>query len=134
MLKKNLLQSRLITLGLVLIIGFFLLSIIKLQPALVSARKEIKNIDQKISEIERQRREAEKLGEYLNSPAYLERQARVKLNYKKPDEKVVYVYTQGTTEAQNSNPKTLKENGWVEKIWENKFVKNLEAWARYLVE
>lgn len=117
-----------------MIIGFFLLSIIKLQPALVSARKEIKNIGQKISEIEKARQKAKKLGEYFHSPAYLERQARIKLNYKKPDEKVVYIYTRGTAEAQNNHPKTRKENGWVEKVLENKFVKSLEVWARYLVE
>lgn len=127
---KNLLQSKLVTAGLVLIIGFFLLSIIKLQPALISVRKEIKNIDQKISEIERARQEAEKLGEYRNSPAYLERQARIKLNYKKPDEKVVYIYT---TETRNSSPETQKEK-LIAKILRNKFIKNLEDWARFLVK
>lgn len=128
---KNLLQSKLITAGLVLLIGFFLLSIIKLQPALIAARKEIKNIDQKISEIERARQEAEKLGEYLNSPAYLEKQARIKLNYKKPDEKVVYIYNK-TPESRNGTENA--EIGIAEKIISNKFYKNLKSWWRYLVE
>lgn len=127
---RGFLQSKLVTVGLILVIGFFALSTIKLQPALVSVRKEIKNVEQKISEIKIARQEAEKLSEYLNSSAYLERQARIKLNYKKPGENVVYIYT---AETQKIAPEVQKEK-WITKILENKFVKNLESWLKYLVK
>jgi len=127
-MTKNLLQSRWVTIGLILAIGFLLLALIRIQPALVSVRRGIKNIDQKIAELERAGEEAKRLGDYLNSPANLERQARIKLNYKKPGENVVYIYTTeaGTTETQNKSE--------IRKKLENKFVINLKSWWGYLVD
>jgi len=55
-------------------------------------RQEVNNLNQKIAETERELSELKELGDYFRSSAYLEREARLKLNYKKPGENVVFVY------------------------------------------
>ena len=90
----------------------------------------LESISAKINEAEKNFLELEKLGDYLKSDAYMERQARLKLNYKKPDEKVVYIY-QKTAETQNEE-ETQNDLG-LNKILENKVIMNLKNWLRYLV-
>ena len=85
-------------------------------------------MDKKIAEAEQSASELERLKDYLQSSAYLEKQARLKLNYKKPDENVVYIYTR-----ENSNKTETKnagENGAVE----SKLSQNLKLWWRYITE
>ncbi len=89
---KSVLQSRWFTILAVIVIGFFLLLIIKLKPSLETVSQEVNNLDQKIAETERGLSELQKLGDYFKSIAYLEQEARLKLNYKKPGESVVFVY------------------------------------------
>lgn len=89
---KYFFQSWLFSLVAVLVIGFFAFSIMEKVPDLIAVQKESKNLDQKIKEAEQAKSELEKLGNFLKSDAYLERQARIKLNYKKSDENVVFVY------------------------------------------
>ena len=127
MLNK-ILQSRWFTAAAVVIIGFFLISLIKIQPVLTTTQKELNNLDKKIAEAEQSASELERLKDYLQSSAYLEKQARLKLNYKKPDENVVYIYTR-----ENSNKTETKnagENGAVE----SKLSQNLKLWWRYITE
>lgn len=76
----------------VIVIGFFLLLIIQLQHPLKTVSQEVSNLDRKIAEAEQGLSELQKLKDYFKSAAYLERQARLKLNYKKPGESVVFVY------------------------------------------
>ncbi len=89
---RSILQSRWFTFLAVVIIGFFLLLIIKLKPSLETVSQEVNNLNQKIAEAEQGLSELQKLGDYFKSAAYLEREARLKLNYKKPGESVVFVY------------------------------------------
>jgi cell division protein FtsB len=88
----SVLQSKWFTVLAVVVIGFFSILIVKLRQPLTAVTKELENINQKISEIEKSRLELKRLEDYIKSPSYLERQARLKLNYKKPGESVVFVY------------------------------------------
>lgn len=101
------------------------MSLIKIEPALLTIRKELKNLDKKIAEVRQSASELERLGTYLNSDAYFERQAKLKLNYKKPDEKVVYVYT---TKTQN-RAETLKKSQTTQGA-----LKNWQKWWQYLFD
>jgi len=89
---KNILQSKWFTFLAVIVIGFFLLLTIKLKPSLETVSQEVNNLDQKIAEAERDLSELQKLGDFFKSVTYLEQQARLKLNYKKPGESVVFIY------------------------------------------
>ena len=75
-----------------IVIGFFLLLIIQLKPSLETVSQEVNNLDRKIAETEQGLSELQKLGDFFKSIAYLEQEARLKLNYKKPGETVVFVY------------------------------------------
>ncbi len=76
----------------VIVIGFFALLIVKIQPSLKTVGQEVNNLDRKIAETQNDLSLLQKLGDYFKSAAYLERQARLKLNYKKPGESVIFVY------------------------------------------
>ena len=125
---SKILQSRWFTAVAVVLIGFFLISLIKIQPALTTTQKELNNLNKKIAEAERSASELERLKDYLQSDAYLERQARLKLNYKKQDENVVYVYTREN--GNKTEPKIADGNGAVE----SKLSQNLKLWWGYLLE
>src|SRR3989344_5703024 len=119
---KEVLQSRWFTVAALVIGGVFFILIIKLEPAIVLVSKELKNINQKIDEVEKNNLELDKLGDYLGSDAYLERQARLKLNYKKPDENVVYVYAKN----RKTNGAGAENSQETSKILDNKFVENFK--------
>lgn len=107
---RDILESRWFTAAIIAIVGFFSISVIKLSLPIITISKELKNIDQKIDETKKTSLELEKLGAYLQSDAYLERQARIQLNYKKPYEKVVYVYRSPSAKIQNSDNLAIKKN------------------------
>jgi len=122
---KSVLQSRWFTFLAVILIGVFLSLIIRLQPSLETVGKELNNLNQKIAEAEKNNSEMEKLKDYLNNAAYLERQARIKLNYKKPGETAVFVYenpnAQNQPEPDNSaGASTILPNWqkWLESLWD----------------
>ena len=142
---REILQSKLFTGAALVIIGFFLVSIIKFEPPLITIGRELKNVNQKIDETQNAVSELEKLGDYLKDDAYLERQARLKLNYKRPDEKVVFVYRNpnaktGALKVLSARPSTneisvLVQNNDIEarKILDSKLLANLKEWWEYLI-
>lgn len=118
----NILQSRWFTFLAVVVIGLFSLMIIKLQPSLKEVNQEVNNLDQKITEAQKSVSDLQKLQDYIKSPAYLEQQARIKLNYKKPDENVVFVYKN----QYNQNPASASQGA------NNPAPQNLANWQKWL--
>ncbi len=121
---KGILQSRWFTFLAVIVIGFFLLLIVKLKPSLETVSQEVNNLDQKIAEAEKDLSELQKLGDYFKSVAYLEREARLKLNYKKPGENVVFVY-------KNQHAQSPAETDGVVKS--SLILPNWQKWLNYLL-
>lgn len=122
---KDILQSKWFTVAILAMAGFFSLSIVKLSLPLITVSRELKNINQKIDEAKKSNLELEELGSYLQSDAYVERQARIRLNYKKPDEKVVYVYRNPSAKIPNDDTVAGKTN--------NKFFANITEWFKHLL-
>lgn len=60
--------------------------------ALKQEKEEAAVLDERVREAEEDLEAKRAQAEYFASDDYKERQARIKLNYKKPGEKVVYVY------------------------------------------
>lgn len=108
----------------VVIIGFFLLLLIKLKPSLEKASQEVNNLDQKIAEAEQGLSELQKLSDYFKSTAYLEREARLKLNYKKPGESAVFVY-------KNQHAQSPAETDGATKS--STILPNWQKWLNYLL-
>ncbi len=65
---------------------------IKKLPALQDSIHRIQNITQQLNEANTMRAEIAHKKAYLQSASYRELQARLKLNYKKPNEHVVFIY------------------------------------------
>ncbi len=107
-----------------IVIGFFLLLIIELKPSLETVSQEVSNLDQKIAEAEKNLSELQKLGDYFKNTAYLEQEARLKLNYKKPGESVVFVYK--NQHAQDP----AKPNGTAKP---STILPNWQKWLNYLL-
>ncbi len=120
---RGILQSRWFTLAIVAVIGLVGISLIKTVPLVEIAMREENNLSQKINELKAADKETEGLGDYLKSTAYLERQARLKLNYKKPDESVFFVYQK--QETQGADKATMQENiiTKIKQWWNNLFQK-----------
>ena len=89
---KNILQSRWLTAGIAILILLLGSAVYRILPVVTVLNKENNNLREKISKINKNIKELEKSKEYYQDPGYLEHEARLRLNYKKPDEKVVFVY------------------------------------------
>jgi len=122
---KGVLQSKWFTPVAIAVIGLVSISLIKTVPLVGTAVREAANINQKIENLKASNKEAEGLGDYLKSNAYLERQARLKLNYKKPDENVFFVYQKQAVPTEEAGI-TQSQDGFVAKLkkwWNNLFQK-----------
>lgn len=107
-----------------IIIGFFLLLIVKIKPSLETVGQEVKNLDNKIAEAKQNLSELQNLGDYFKSAAYLEREARLKLNFKKPGESVIFVYK--NQHAQNpAKPDDATKSSLILPNW--------QKWLNYLL-
>ena len=79
----------------------------------------MKHIQGSIDQVRQAQAELERKHAYYQSEAYLEQQARIQLNYKKPGEQVVYIYrTTGHEQEVITAPATLT---------------NLKLWWYYLI-
>ena len=77
---------------LVLAIGWLSYSFVAVKIQEDSVNKEVANLETKAENMEQSNLSLEKFIEYLKHPLYLEREARLKFNYKAPGEEVVFVY------------------------------------------
>ncbi len=79
------------------------------------ASDQLADIKQKVSNIKKENQFLASASAYFQSNAYLERQARLKLNYKLPDENVAFVYKNTpsqSSETNNSGPASIWQKFW----------------------
>jgi cell division protein FtsB len=81
--------------------------------------RKIDDLDKKVGEMEKNNKYLEKIVSYVKTPAFLEREARIKLNYKSPDETLVFVYRGDNSENQSAGEKNSQEDNKniFHKIW-----------------
>ncbi len=92
---KRILSTKLFTIVAGILVLFFGISVLRLLPNLRQHSEQLAHINQQIAQTEEQKQKFARESDYLKSEAYMERQARMKLNYKKPGEQVVFVYKNG---------------------------------------
>jgi cell division protein FtsB len=122
---KTVLQSRWFTpiaMVLLVLVGW---QIMRALPAYKENQKELANLQKKVDETKQKIAELEEKKELVKSESYLERQARLKLNVKMPDEKVAIIYNNqynpdtgaelGTGQAKNQTSDLTNKSFW-EKI------------------
>lgn len=88
--------------------------------------KEIDKLQQKINDLTDKNDQLTNLIGYLKSPEYLEEEARIKLNKKKPGEEVIIV---PNNIELDDTPTVLKIND--NKMINNKLNNNLKKWWQY---
>jgi len=88
----RLLQSKIFAVLALLAIAGLAWSLLRLWPRKIIVENRLKNLEQKIAETEQSNSALARLLDYFKSPAYLEREAKLKLNVRKPDENVVFMY------------------------------------------
>ena len=97
------LKHFLIAVFLLIILTGIVIPLIKKIKISLFANKEVELIETKLEEIEQENSELKKLITYFNTSEYIEEQARLNLNYRKTDEKVVVIYGQDEDAEQKEN-------------------------------
>ena len=88
----DLLQRKTISVLLVIATVWFGLNAYRLHLQQGSQGAQLTDVQSRINDAERENHMLASSSAYFQSDAYLERQARMKLNYKLPDEQVAFVY------------------------------------------
>ena len=86
----------------IIILVFYFFSIGKESYKNYQINKEVKNLKQEIESLEEKKIQTQKLIQYLKTESFQERQARLELGMKKPNEKVV-ILSNITKETENKN-------------------------------
>lgn len=107
----------------ILALGWLTLSFIKIKLHENIVNKEAEELKVKIVNLEKSNNLIERFLVYMSNPSFIERQARIKLNYKAPGEEVVFIYPDNSAKASSSFDNFQKENA-----------PNYLKWWRYLMK
>ena len=114
----NFLNSKFFTGLISVFLAWILFSVISLEFEKNEAKKEVKNVELKIENIKKSSQVLEKLISNFNSQAFLEREARSRLNYKKQGEEVVFVYRDSVSDTASLSEKfSLGSLSYYKKWW-----------------
>lgn len=98
------LNSKWLSLLLIVLVVWLVFSLPKLNTRRTELEKTISDLGQRVEDAEKSKTYLEKFMAYFKSPEFLEKEARTKLNYKLPDEEVVFVF-------RDTNPKSTVKTG-----------------------
>src|SRR3989344_3322973 len=86
------LKSKWLLIIIIVGVGWLSLSSIKIKLHSDIVNKEVADIEKKIQDLVKENGVLEKFIEYVKNPLFLEKEARLKLNYRASGETVVFVY------------------------------------------
>jgi len=89
---SKLFNSKFFSIAVVFIAGWLVLSWLGVENNKKAFDKEIMGIEAKISNVQKTNNELSEFLSHFDNPSFLEKEARLKLNYKAPDEEVIFVY------------------------------------------
>ena len=117
---RSILRSKYFAPIVVVLIFWLGLVIIKTHNQRADVDSRVSDLEGKASDIERANRYIEKLLTYIKTPEFLDREARIRLNYMSSDEKVAYVYTDRNAkiEIQESAKDEGKTMNIFQKFWQ----------------
>ena len=120
----KLLKSRVVLMALFALVVWLGLVVLNVKLQRDRLQAALREVQAKIGSTERSNKFLAKFSGYLGSDVYLEKQARLKLNYKAPDEEVVFVYRDGASET--PRPRNAQETSVETPFW--------LKWWRYIVD
>lgn len=116
---QRVLNSRIFTVVILILIGVFSLSLIQVTLERMAYDEEVEILRNKIKEAEENQQHLERSVSFLSDKSFLERQARIKYNLKYSGEEVAFIY-----------PSDAKIESAISSDLENS--SNLIKWWRYL--
>lgn len=118
------LNSKIFTAGASIVVLLLALSSVNLNLQRDSVDREVGNMEAKIREVQKDMDYLNKLSDYFKTSDFLEKQARLKLNYKAQGEEVVFVY-------KNKNVKNEDYSISIEELLSR--MSNHKKWFFYLL-
>ena len=116
-----LLNSKWFSLLLIILAGCLVFSLIGLNARRAEFRQIVSDVESRVQEAEKDKTYLEKFAAYFKSPHFMEKQAKVKLNYRLPDEQVAFIF-------KDPNPKSNAEAGnWLAEA------PNYKKWWYYIL-
>lgn len=94
------LSSKWFSLLLIVLAGCLVFYLIGLNVRRAEFRRAVSDVENKVLEAEEDKTYLETFIAYFKSPQFMEKQARVKLNYKSPDEEVAFVFRDPNTKIE----------------------------------
>ncbi len=79
---------------------------------------QVVDMERKIDALQKENEKLQRLADYYKSSTYLEKQARLKLNYKAPDEQVVFVYQKQASVQTEIPVPVLASKSFFARLWE----------------
>ena len=115
-------NSKIFTAFVSIFLAWILLSVISLELKKDEVHKEVKSAELRVEDIQKNSQILEKLIDNLENPAFLDKEARLRLNYKGQGEKVVFVYRDSNPNAASPSEGFSLEN-----------LSNYKKWRYYLL-
>lgn len=125
-MSRGFFQSKFFTLLALAVLFFFAVSIARIAPQRTMINGRLRNLERKITETEKSNRNLTRLLGYFKSRAYLERESKLKLNVRRPDENVIFIYEDEKDNGANGENK--KGFSGLEGMT------NFEKWLKYLFQ
>lgn len=122
------LRSKIFTVLALLAVAGLVWSVARLWPQKITVENRVKSLEQRIAETEKSNSALARLLDYFKSPSYLEREAKLKLNVRKSDENVVFIYPGKGGQAEQS--RALEEK---KQVNIGIGATNFEKWIKYLL-
>lgn len=89
---KKVMSSKWISVGLVVLISWLGGNLIQVELSKREVERKIAGLENKVGEIENSNRSLEEYLANLSNPNFLDKEARIKMNYKSVDEQVVFFF------------------------------------------
>lgn len=116
------LKSKLVSIALLILVAGLFFAMFNIHGQKLSMEQENRDWEAKIGSLRQENEYLQKFGDYFKSFAFLEKEARKRLNFKAPGEEVVFVYDT-TAQSSRSHDFTLRL----------KTMANWEKWMYYIL-
>jgi cell division protein FtsB len=121
LMNINILKSKIFSIAAVIVLGSLFLSAVKVNTNKGLLEERLSDLREKAEKIENENENIQKEIDSAGNPEYLEKQARIKLNYRAPGEEVAFIYNREEAVASFSAEGVEKEES-----------SNIEKWWRWL--
>lgn len=113
----KLLNSKIFSALIVIFAGWLALSLFGVEHKNNFFDKEIQSVENKIKNVQKTNNELSEFLSHLDNSSFLKKEARLKLNYKAPDEELIFVYGENSTKTASGSALAPVKEGFFKKIF-----------------